>query len=426
MTRSPETAGGAAWKDSGSYAPGDVTFLLRPLELTPVPLEERERLIQSGRRHYSEMIGPEDAPGRERMRLFREALAMNGARLARDLAVLAGALAASARGSGGELALVSIARAGTPVGVLLLRRLREVAPELRVAHYSLSVIRDRGLDMAALRWILQRHPAGSVRFLDGWTGKGTIARELRASLPAGGQEAGLPGPGLWVPLDVCGVAEFAAGTRDYLIPSTLLGGTISGLISRSVLPDPAVEDFHGCVRLDHLRRYDVTRWFVRHMMALLAAEPVPAAGEIPELRGGDPRREEAALACVREMMTRHALADANRVKLGIGETVRVLLRRLPEMVWLNPAARAEDAGLIRRLAALRGVPVELEAGLPFDAVAVIANAGGRGKVGVTKRMVNDGAAVAAAGEPARASSPPGGRPAAPGPLDLKPATPAAV
>ena len=39
---------------SGSYESRDVTFLLRPVQLAPTPVEEKERLIQSGKRHYRE------------------------------------------------------------------------------------------------------------------------------------------------------------------------------------------------------------------------------------------------------------------------------------------------------------------------------------------------------------------------------------
>jgi hypothetical protein len=128
---------------SGSYREEEVNFLMRRLRLDTTPLVERERLIQSGQRHYSEMIGPEDAPTRGRMKLFRESLASNGLRMAKDISVLAAGMAASA--VNGELTVVSIARAGTPIGVLLWHRLRQIAPHLKLKHYSISVIRDRGM-----------------------------------------------------------------------------------------------------------------------------------------------------------------------------------------------------------------------------------------------------------------------------------------
>ena len=47
------------------------------------------------------------------------------------------------------------------------------------------------------------------------------------------------------------------------------------------------------------------------------------------------------------MLARHGMTDRNRIKLGIGETVRVLLRRKPHTVWLSPRANPTDADLIR-------------------------------------------------------------------------------
>jgi hypothetical protein len=273
----------------------------------------------------------------------------------------------------GELTVVSIARAGTPIGVLLWHRLREIAPHLRLKHYSISVIRDRGVDFAALRWIMARHSPASLRFVDGWTGKGTIADELRLSIAAWPEAPSDLDSGLWVPLDVCGAAVFAASSQDYLIPSTLLGGTLSGLVSRSVLPcgEEGGDTFHGCVPLDSLRRYDLSPWFIQQIRSLMATIPNPA--QAPNASAGPLRREETA-RCLEQMLARHQLSDRNRIKLGIGETVRVLLRRLPQCIWLGEHTNPQDADLIRRLAALRKVPVLTEKGLAFDAIAVIASA----------------------------------------------------
>jgi len=356
----------------GSYHKDEVTFLMRRLKLDATPLEDRERLIQSGVRHYSEMIGPEDAPTRERLRLFRDCLASNAARMAVDICVLADGMASSA--PDGELTVVSIARAGTPIGVLLLHRLREVYPGLRVKHFSISVIRDRGVDYSALRKIIESHPPDSLRFVDGWTGKGTIADELRNSISAWKEAPGDLNSGLWVPLDVCGAAEFAASSRDYLIPSTLLGGTLSGLISRSVLPrgEEGGSEFHGCVPLDSLRRYDLSSWFIATMMRIIRS--IPVEDTPPSNASGGILRRDETFRCLDEMLALQNHQDRNRIKLGIGETVRVLLRRKPRVILLSASANPTDAALIRRLAALRDVPVEAEERLAFDAIAAIADA----------------------------------------------------
>ncbi|MES2570900.1 MAG: cysteine protease StiP domain-containing protein [Verrucomicrobiota bacterium] len=352
---------------SGSYAGSDVTFLLRRLELQPVVLEEREQRIQSGRNHYSEMIGPEDAPTRQRMRLFRESLACNGSRLARDLVTLASLLAESARG--GELTIVSIARAGTPIGVLLVRLLRGRFGAERVRHYSISVIRDRGIDLHALDLIASRHGAESIRFVDGWTGKGTIANEIATSLAAEPRYNDRIDAGLWVPLDISGSARQAASQDDYLIPSSLLGGTISGLVSRSVLPraDVGSGQMHGCVELSHLRRYDLSRWFAGTMEALCRTQqPCPVAP------GNAAARFARSQQFIDELMQEFSIGDRNRVKIGIGETVRVALRRLPERILLRDIT-SPDAVMIERLSRLRGVPVEHRADMPHAAVGLIAN-----------------------------------------------------
>jgi hypothetical protein len=357
---------------SGSYREEEVNFLMRRLRLDTTPLVERERLIQSGQRHYSEMIGPEDAPSRERMRLFRDCLATNGDRMAAGICALAEAMAASV--SGGELTVVSIARAGTPVGVLLWHRLQEAFPGIRSKHFSISVIRDRGVDFAALRKIMETHSPESLRFVDGWTGKGTIAEELRGSISGWCEAPSGLRSGLWVPLDVCGAAEFAATSLDYLIPSTLLGGTLSGLVSRSVLPQGGENsgEFHGCVPLNSLRRYDLSRWFIGEMMGRIRKIPVRRISPA-NASGGLARREET-FRCLDDMLDRHGHMDRNRIKLGIGETVRVLLRRKPYRVFLNPTANPDDSDLIRRLAALREVPLEWEPEMPFAAIAAIADA----------------------------------------------------
>src|SRR5687767_11246273 len=165
---------------SGSYAPDDVTFLLKPVRVAPTELAEKERLIQSGRRHYSEMIGREALPSPAYLRVFHEALGREKGRFARDVLMLARRLA---RTRHGEITLVSLARAGTPVGVLAHRTLCRLLQKTS-SHYSVSIIRDRGIDETALGHVLSRHSSESIVFVDGWTGKGVIAGELRRAIDA--------------------------------------------------------------------------------------------------------------------------------------------------------------------------------------------------------------------------------------------------
>ncbi|MCA8932692.1 MAG: hypothetical protein KDA49_09515, partial [Rhodospirillaceae bacterium] len=276
---------------SGSYAADDVTFLLKPVELAPTPVAEKERLIQSGARHYSEMLSAEEAPDATYLALFHQALAANRGRFAGDLARLAKALHRDR--PPGEIVLASLARAGTPVGVLLRRALVRLGRP--VAHYSLSIIRDRGIDRAALDWMLARHAADRMVFVDGWTGKGAIAGELVASLGrehAGG--AAVPAPELVAVADLAGVAALAATAADYLIPSAILNAVVSGLVSRTVLNDDVVGpgEFHACVVQHHLAGHDLSRRFVDALMPDLEAALADAA-VAPAVWGEGDRRDLA-------------------------------------------------------------------------------------------------------------------------------------
>ena len=219
----------ADWRFSGSYDPDDVVFLLKPAVIAPTPVAEKEALIQSGARHYSEMLSAENVPDARYLRLYRASLAANGARLRHDIALLAAAIR-QRRQTASECVIVSLARAGTPIGVLLTRALRRLG--VATHHYSISIIRGRGIDRVALAYIARRHGTASALFVDGWTGKGAIRGELDHALGTG--DSGFA-PFLAVVADPAGVADLAATTDDYAIPSGLLNGIVSGLVSRSVL-----------------------------------------------------------------------------------------------------------------------------------------------------------------------------------------------
>lgn len=354
---------------SGSYAPGDVRFLLKPVALRPTPVAEKERMIQSGRRHYSEMIPPEEVPDEAYLTLYRSALKRNGARLASDVAALAAALAERADGRS-EIVIASLARAGTPIGILVVRALRTMG--LDAHHYSISIIRDRGIDLEALAWIAGRHDPADVVFLDGWTGKGAISRELRRSLadrPHGFE------PFLAVVADPAGRADLAATAEDYLIPSGILGSIVSGLVSRSILNAALVGpgDFHACVYHRHLAPADLSRDFVDTVEALAPVGPVAPAGWDPEARAAAASACDAAIAAIR---ARFGVADRNRVKPGIAEATRALLRRVPDRLLVKDPGNPDLAHLLA-LAAAKDVPVEpLAAGSRFRTIAIIGSVAG--------------------------------------------------
>ena len=118
-----------------------------------------------------------------------------------------------------------------------------------------------------------------------------------------------------------------------------------------------------------MRRYDTSRCFVHRMVALCdEAQPLRGSVSVAARTG---RFDESQLF-IDELMREFSIHDRNRVKIGIGETVRVALRRLPERILLRDSA-SPDAALIARLGRVRGVPVEYRPDMPHAAVGLIAN-----------------------------------------------------
>ena len=353
----------------GSYRQDDVAFLLKRLPQQPfVDITLKERLIQSGTRHYSEMLSPETLPSARYLQVFENAYAANRQQMARDCWSLA-ALIAEQRS--GAITLVSLVRAGTPVGVILKHLLQRVMGR-SVAHYSVSIIRDRGIDAVALRHILQQgHAPDSLVFIDGWTGKGVIARVLEQAVSDFNRCHDVKiDSGLYVLSDLAGAARCAASSTDYLIPSSILNATVSGLVSRSVLNESVGPgDFHGCVYYQEFERHDLSRAFADGLIAdaIALAERGSQAKAVQIDRA---RAAKISAEFLQATMARHGIGDVNLIKPGIGEATRVLLRRVPRLLLLRDSA-APDIAHLKVLATEKSVPLIVDANLPYQAVSLI-------------------------------------------------------
>jgi hypothetical protein len=353
---------------SGSYRPGDVQFLLKSIDIVPIDVAEKERLIQSGRRHYSEMLSRESLPSTRYLEVFNRALVMGLGQMAQGVLDLATIIAARRPG---EITLVSLARAGTPVGVALKHVLHEVFGR-DSEHYSISIIRDRGIDQNALRFILDqagRDPVGLV-FVDGWTGKGVIARELRQALDEFERAQGVRlDADLYVLTDLAGVG-IAPADVDYLIPSSILNATLSGLVSRSIFNEHiGPDDFHGCLYYREFAQADLSVWFIEKLLTTVRARL--ADGYAPRAQPVDPTmariRSTALLAAIRESF---GIRDENFIKPGIGEATRVLLRRVPERVIIRDQ-EAPEVNHLLELAREKAVRWQVDRTLPYQAVSLI-------------------------------------------------------
>ncbi|MFJ7187791.1 phosphoribosyltransferase [Streptomyces bacillaris] len=374
--------------DFSSYAPEDVGWLLQDLSDTRLeaPTEEREEAIQSGGAHYAESLPVEYQPSAEYQALFTAALDASAARIARAVGTVTETVLAE---RGPRPVLVSLARAGTPVGVLMRHWARH-RHGLDLPHYAISIVRGRGIDATALRWLAAHHDPADVVFVDGWTGKGAITRELAAAIRAFEESSGISGfdPEIAVLADPGGCVRTYGTREDFLIPSACLNSTVSGLISRTVLRADLVgpDDFHGAKFYRELAESDVSGDF----LAAVAARFDEVAGEVDaatkELLAADRAPTWEGWAAVERISEEYGIHDVNLVKPGVGETTRVLLRRVP---WKILARRGAGADLqhIRLLAEQRGVPVEEVDGLPYSCVGLIHPRYTRGATGADGKAV---------------------------------------
>ncbi len=382
----PEPLRGPAFS---SYAPEEVGWLLQDLSdvTLEAPTEEREEAIQSGGAHYAESLPVEYQPSEQYQALFHAALEESAARLAQAAGAVTEIVLAE---RSPRPVLVSLARAGTPVGVLM-RRWAQFRHGLELPHYAVSIVRGRGIDANALRWLAAHHDPRDVVFVDGWTGKGAITRELTAAIREFEASDGITGfdPEIAVLADP-GSCVRTYGTRDdYLIPSACLNSTVSGLISRTVLRADLVgpHDYHGAKFYRELAGADVSVAFLDAVSARFPEVLDAVDATVKELLSGDRAPTWEGWAAVERISEEYGIHDVNLVKPGVGETTRVLLRRVPWKILARAGAGA-DLDHVRLLAEQRGVPVEEVAELPYTCVGLIHPKYTRGATGADGRAVN--------------------------------------
>lgn len=327
-----------------SYSEDDVILLLNDITglVEPQSTKEREKLIQSGR-HYSEMLPIEYVPTEAYMKAYQSALKNYARPLAEAVGILADKII---KYRGKEVVLVSLARAGTPIGILL-KRYMKMKYGINVFHYSISIIRGRGIDDNAMKYLLNRHNPGQLLFVDGWIGKGAILNELEKDVAV---YEGVSSE-IAVVADPANVTKLCGTHRDILIPSSCLNSTVSGLVSRTFLRSDIIgeNDFHGAIYYEGFKAYDLSYEFIHSIEKEFSMEnsdceePVSGFG-IDE---------------VREIGKAFGVDDINLIKPGIGEATRVLLRRVPWKILIDERHKgnAELEHLVK-LAEEKNVPIE--------------------------------------------------------------------
>ncbi len=365
----------------GSYRAEEVTWLLK--DLSDVALEadiaSREADIQAGRAHYAESLPVEYQPSAQYQRLYEAALNRSARRVAHAVGFVTEQVLAA---RGADPVLVSLARAGTPVGILM-RRWAAAVHGRRLPHYAISIVRGRGIDVNALAYIASRHDPTTAMFVDGWTGKGAITRELLSAVEDANALLGTSFPSDIAVLADTGRCVRFFGTRDdFLIPSACLNSTVSGLVSRTVLNDALIgeHDFHGAKQYRDLAAVDQSAAFLDAVSVHFDTDLVDEVSRQRDRRGDGRqhrgrqhdgvRPDWSGWAAVEQVAADHGIENINLVKPGVGETTRVLLRRVPWKVLVRPD-RLDELQHVLLLAEQRGVPVVPVDGLAYSCIGLI-------------------------------------------------------
>lgn len=373
----------------GSYPADDVTWLLKDLShlALEAPTADREHAIQSGAANYAESLPVEYSPSPEYQALYEQAVERAGERVATAVGVVT-ELALAARDN--QPVLVSLARAGTPIGILMRRWALEIHG-LDLPHFTMSIVRGVGLDQTALRYLADNYDPARILFVDGWTGKGAISRELTAALDDFAASSGVRFPADLAVLADPGHCVSMFGTReDYLIPSACLNSTVSGLVSRTVFNVDHIgpHDYHGAKFYSELAPSDVSNDFLAAISHHFGTVLPAVTRQLARHRAEAPAPTWVGWEAVERISTDFGINNVNLVKPGVGETTRVLLRRVPWRVLVNPAAR-DDVAHVLLLAEQRGVPVEEVPDLPYSCVGLIHPAFDKSAVGADGKAVHN-------------------------------------
>ena len=330
-----------------SYSKDDVIVLLKDLStvMKEMSTDERERAIQSGV-HYSEMLPEEKAPSEEYEQLYELALSKKRYEIALGIAKVA-EIMWSKRELNQAPIIVSLARAGIPVGILMKRYIKQKYG-VDCPHYAISIIRDKGIDINAMEYIYNQHIKGAqncvenIFFVDGWTGKGAIKTQLEEAVS--NMQIEYPkwhhlSSHLYVLADPANITPYCGTHEDYLLPSACLNSTVSGLTSRTILNsyiDVEAGDFHGATYFEKFEGIDKSNEFIDAVSSeFINLDAVDCTLNTLE-------KGWTGMDIVMDICNLMGVEDYKKVKPGIGETTRVLLRRVPWKVLINKDISDKD------------------------------------------------------------------------------------
>ena len=310
----------------GTYTKDECTFLLKNMDglIEDFSVEEREQLKRNGVPYYALM--PKEEPIKESYnKLFLELLNKSTQNIAKCIGIMADSIYAE---KGEDTVIVSLVRAGTPFGVLIKDYI-SYKYGINVPHYSVSIIRKKGIDENALVYILGKHPNAKIQFVDSWTGKGSITNELEKAIKDFNDKYDVSiDNSLAVLADPAKISRICGTREDVIIPNCCLNSTVCGLISRSYCNDDILtdNDFHGAVEYWHLIKDDYSRCFIEKVRKEFVGLETEA--EYHDI-------EHYGQRIIEQIAKEFNVEDEDKIKLSIGEASRMLLRKEPRLLLVK-------------------------------------------------------------------------------------------
>lgn len=313
---------------NSTFKKDDCVFLLKDLsnEIKEISIEEKEKLINKGI-NYSEMISKEYPVTDEINRIFKELLNNNSSKIANYIGIISEQIYNKSKENS---IIISLARAGSPFGALV-KRYFKFKYNLNIPHYSISIIRGKGIDENALLYIQKEHPHGIITFLDGWTGKGSITKELKKSINIYNDKYKTQvSSDLAVLADPAKLSAIYGTRKDICIPNACLNSTVSGLVSRTIHNDKyiSLNDFHGAKIFYDLKKQDYTNYFLDEIEKNFNKNIINN-----EIKNED--NSDYVNKVLLQLKNDFDVLDSNKIKLSIGESSRALLRRNPKIMLVK-------------------------------------------------------------------------------------------
>lgn len=346
-----------------TYKKEDCIFLLKDISSSVIEctIDEKEKLINAGV-SYSEMLSKEMNVEKEIKQIFEELTKQSAKTVACYVGIVAEKIY---KLKGKDTVIVSLARAGSPYGALIKRYLDKKF-SINIPHYSVSIIRGKGIDFNAIKYIINAHPNCNIQFVDGWTGKGSITFELNKSIAEFNEKFNTNiDSSLAVIADPAKKSPISGTKRDVNLPNCCLNSTVSGLISRTVHNDSILEegDFHGAKYLDYLVEEDYSQYFIDAIEKEFTYEfNIDDKSEVDLSYADD---------VVRMVRDYYDVSDIHKIKLSIGEASRALLRRKTKLVLIKDINNKDVAHIVH-MARSKNVEIKEFTDSDYECIAIIA------------------------------------------------------